>query len=139
MAIQRTLSLVFLGLIVVHASTLVQIHESLVTLPIAVNINATGGTTALIKADRARFEAMSSQRVPRGIYSLRDPTFRPLSITNSFVRIPGLSRTDVVEQFFFLGHVYRYCWDRASAHHMRVLLTESHDYIFLTPCSKTPL
>ena len=56
------LSLIFLALTVVRGSPVLQIPgDSPISVPIAVRINAAGGSRALLEADRGRFAAIRAQ------------------------------------------------------------------------------
>ncbi|GJJ13159.1 hypothetical protein Clacol_007410 [Clathrus columnatus] len=48
-------------------ATPIQINNSPITLPIAVHINAEGGTLALINRDRARFQAMTARGFAKSV------------------------------------------------------------------------
>ena len=62
MTVLSLLSLALLGVTaVVNGSPVLQIRDTLISVPIAVRVNTTGGAHGLIKADRARISAIRAQ------------------------------------------------------------------------------
>ena len=88
MTLLSTLSLTFLGLTVVGGSPVLQIRDSPISVPIAARVNATGGSRALLEADRARFAAIRAQTAQhaRGLETRKQAPV-PVPVANAGVGV----------------------------------------------------
>jgi hypothetical protein len=84
MIVSSALSFTFLALTVAGGSPVLQIRDSPITLHIAVRVNATGGSLALLEADRARFAAIRAQTATH-TGSLQARKQVPVSVANAGV------------------------------------------------------
>ncbi|KAF8589801.1 acid protease [Ramaria rubella] len=92
MSLSRSLILIIFGMttwtVTVNASPVVEIRDSVISVPLAVQLNATGGAHALLRVDRARFAALRTQGTP--------PLERksvPASVLDTGVRMPSVIYT----------------------------------------------
>ncbi|KAF8515534.1 aspartic peptidase domain-containing protein [Gautieria morchelliformis] len=79
-----SLSLGFVYLSLVCASPALQIRNSPISLPIAAQVNATGGTVGLQNAERARFSTIRSPNVQRS-RGVQTRAFAPVTVTDTSV------------------------------------------------------